>query len=249
MPTFASCYSGIGGVDAGFAIAGYVPLWQAEIDPYRQAVLRRHFGIPVYASVAAVSWVAPAPDVLYAEFPDARVDDWWARVVPVVDRVGTRRWLVLELSPTVRYDAILRAMILRDYAFRVVHVTYTTFGAGMAADAADKRVRAFIFASRDVALVDGLGLAAMAVTIEQTLPDDVGQPVESVAWHEVTRGLRAGWTCACQGEPCACDPAARRSALRDATSPLIGHWLGALLAGDWTDGQTRALTEADGTRV
>jgi DNA (cytosine-5)-methyltransferase 1 len=40
---FASFFAGIGGFDLGFERAGFKPVMQCEIDPYCQAVLRRHW--------------------------------------------------------------------------------------------------------------------------------------------------------------------------------------------------------------
>jgi DNA (cytosine-5)-methyltransferase 1 len=41
--THGSCFSGIGGIDLGFERAGIKTIWQIEINPYCQQILRRHF--------------------------------------------------------------------------------------------------------------------------------------------------------------------------------------------------------------
>jgi DNA (cytosine-5)-methyltransferase 1 len=41
--TFGSVCAGAGGMDLGFVRAGFSPLWQIEIDPACQSVLRHHF--------------------------------------------------------------------------------------------------------------------------------------------------------------------------------------------------------------
>jgi len=41
--TLGSLFAGIGGVDLGFERAGFQTVWQCEIDPHAQAVLRRWF--------------------------------------------------------------------------------------------------------------------------------------------------------------------------------------------------------------
>lgn len=41
--THSSLFSGIGGFDLAFASLGIPTLWQVEIDPYSQAVLKKNF--------------------------------------------------------------------------------------------------------------------------------------------------------------------------------------------------------------
>lgn len=41
--THGSLFSGIGGIDRGFAMADIQTLWDVEIDPYCQKVLRKNF--------------------------------------------------------------------------------------------------------------------------------------------------------------------------------------------------------------
>ena len=41
--TFGSLFAGIGGIDLGFERAGLECRWHVEIDPYRQAVLAKHW--------------------------------------------------------------------------------------------------------------------------------------------------------------------------------------------------------------
>ena len=38
-----SLFAGIGGFDEGFRRTGFHTLWQVEIEPFPQAVLRTHF--------------------------------------------------------------------------------------------------------------------------------------------------------------------------------------------------------------
>ncbi len=47
-----SLFSGIGMIDYGLELAGFRTAWQVEIDPYCQAVLRKHWpGVPLYGDV------------------------------------------------------------------------------------------------------------------------------------------------------------------------------------------------------
>ena len=41
--TYGSLFAGVGGFDLGFDAAGFRPLWQVEIDPVCQTVLRAHY--------------------------------------------------------------------------------------------------------------------------------------------------------------------------------------------------------------
>lgn len=52
---FGSLFAGIGGLDLGLERAGHVCAWQVELDPYCQAVLRKHWPhVPKYLDVRTV---------------------------------------------------------------------------------------------------------------------------------------------------------------------------------------------------
>ena len=201
---FASCYSGIGGSDAGLCGAGWELAWQAESDSFRADVLRLRFGRAVYRRVEGVS-AHPTPttiEALYAGLPDHRLDLWW----PPLWRAAVAtapRWLIVEFSPTVRVEPVLRELVKAGYAFRIVFAR-TALRLG-AAGAWDVRNNALLLASPDAVAVDGLGLASMlvALTIEGA-PSPA--PAGTIERAEAERGLREGWTCACHavdGRSCA----------------------------------------------
>ncbi len=53
MLTFGSLFAGIGGFDLGLERAGMRCKWQVEINPYAQAVLKKHWpAAPVAAALA-----------------------------------------------------------------------------------------------------------------------------------------------------------------------------------------------------
>lgn len=55
MPTFASLFTGPGGMDLGLERAGWECRWQVEIDPFRRALLEKRWPkVPKYADVREV---------------------------------------------------------------------------------------------------------------------------------------------------------------------------------------------------
>lgn len=249
---FASLYSGIGGTDCGLVLAGWTPVWQAECDPLRQAVLQARFVVPVFTRVEFAGARAPAVDVLHADLPDARVDLWWPAAFGALWRTHPRQWFVCEFSPSGRCDVILRDLALDGWAFRVLLLTARLVMRGDPLEGHECRKRGLVFASREANCVDRLGI--MATGAEIVIGGlETTYPVGSVEWYEVSRGFRAGWSCGCRGAtfqpgmPCDCDPEARIAALGDAASPFVGQWLAELLDGRWRDGLTRQFTAADGT--
>ena len=162
-----------------------------------------------------------------------------------------RRWLILELSPTVRCERVIRDLLAlgETWTFRLIHIDAVIQLSHTQAEDWDMRKRALILASPDPDLVDGLGLAAMSAEIIVTGVSTT-HPRLSLAWYEVSRGLRAGWTCVC-GSPddCRCSFDQRLAAIQDATSPFVTQWLGEVVNGTWQDGLARKLTLAVGSSL
>src|SRR6516225_9776681 len=69
--TVGSLFAGVGGFDLGFQRAGMRTEWFVEIDPYCQAVLRKHWPeVPIYEDVRDVgSRNLRAVDVVCGGFP------------------------------------------------------------------------------------------------------------------------------------------------------------------------------------
>ena len=251
MLTFASVYSGIGGMDCGFVRAGWKPLWQCEADPFRRLSTRRRFGEAVLPTVANAVCRAhtplslPTPDVLYGELPDSRLSVWWPDLHALARALRPRR-LVVEFSPTVRCEPVLRDLALTDWAFRLVYLKTTIRNGPDQADG-DGRDRAFVFASRVPADVDRIGLSANYAILEARKPAP-GAARGTPEWHAETRDLPARWVCACPShrQACACDPQARIDAVQDGGAPLTGEWVATLVDGRWQDGRERGVTRADG---
>lgn len=74
MLTAGSLFSGIGGMDCAFAAAGFNILFQIEIDPFCQAVLRKHStywpDAQIYDDITTIDAnELPQVDVLFGGFP------------------------------------------------------------------------------------------------------------------------------------------------------------------------------------
>lgn len=67
----ASFFSGIGGFDLGFEMAGMAVVMQCEIDPFCRKVLKKHWpDVPLYGDIAEIkSEQIPDVDVYVAGFP------------------------------------------------------------------------------------------------------------------------------------------------------------------------------------
>ena len=65
-----SLFTGIGGLDLGLERAGMDVIWQCESDPFRHAVLERHWpGVLRYSDVREVGAGSPVPDLICGGFP------------------------------------------------------------------------------------------------------------------------------------------------------------------------------------
>jgi DNA (cytosine-5)-methyltransferase 1 len=71
MLTVGSLFSGIGGFELGLERAGMRVIWQAEIDPYASAVLKKHWpNVPNYGDVRSIrAGAIERPDVICGGFP------------------------------------------------------------------------------------------------------------------------------------------------------------------------------------
>lgn len=266
MPTYASIYSGIGGADAGFAGAGWTVAWQCEVDQYRRDVLSARFGVRIYHDVRYLSspsarddgTLRPLPwpvDCVYAEFPDHRIGVWWPPVWRVIDSVlpppwagAPPPWCIIEMSPTVPCDEVLRDLAIGGWAFRLLHIRFVILAAASGDPTeTDIRNRALVIACRDRAAIDAVQLASNFAEIVVQGADTSHERL-SLPWHEESRGFKVGYTCVCGVDQCACSSDRRISALADATSPIMGRWLAEIISGRWSDGVTRKTTSADGAK-
>jgi DNA (cytosine-5)-methyltransferase 1 len=71
MLTVGSLFSGIGGLDLGLERAGMKVIWQSEIDPYCNKVLKKHWPeVPNYGNIKEIEWATiPRPDVICGGYP------------------------------------------------------------------------------------------------------------------------------------------------------------------------------------
>ncbi len=65
-----SLFSGIGGLDLGLERAGMEVVWQCEIDPFCQSVLRKHWpDVPCYGDIRDLDESVPPVDLIAGGFP------------------------------------------------------------------------------------------------------------------------------------------------------------------------------------
>lgn len=71
MFTVGSLFSGIGGLDLGLERAGMKVIWQSEIDPYCNKVLKKHWPeVPNYGNIKEIDWqTIPRPDIICGGYP------------------------------------------------------------------------------------------------------------------------------------------------------------------------------------
>jgi DNA (cytosine-5)-methyltransferase 1 len=69
--TVGSLFSGIGGLDLGLERAGMEVIWQSEIDPYCNKVLKKHWPeVPNYGNIKEINWsTIPRPDIICGGYP------------------------------------------------------------------------------------------------------------------------------------------------------------------------------------
>jgi len=70
MLTVGSCFTGIGGIDIGLSLAGLKVLWQIEIDPQCQRILKSHWPITtLYKDICNVPKTIKHVDVITGGIP------------------------------------------------------------------------------------------------------------------------------------------------------------------------------------
>ena len=69
--TVGSLFSGIGGLDLGLERAGLKVIWQSEIDPYCNKVLKKHWPeVPNYGDIKQIDWATiKRPNVICGGYP------------------------------------------------------------------------------------------------------------------------------------------------------------------------------------
>ena len=109
-----SLFSGIGGFDLGFTVAGFDIAWQVELDPYCRAVLAKHWpDVPRYNDIREVDSTTLQPvDVIVGGFPcqdlsmanakgqglDGKNSGLWWEMLRVVSELRPRYVVVENVS-------------------------------------------------------------------------------------------------------------------------------------------------------
>ena len=140
-----SLFAGIGGFDLGFQWAGIKTIWDVEIEPYCQKVLRKNFpDTEIFSDVREVGKHNLKPvDIISAGFPcqptsvaGPRLGDrdsrWlWPEAKRVISEVGPR-WVVCE-NPTgiisMGLDDVLTDLESLGYAWRAFIIPACAVGA------------------------------------------------------------------------------------------------------------------------
>ena len=69
-PTVGSCFSGIGGFDLGLERVGWRVMWQIEKNPFRQAILKRHWpDVEIRGDIETDTDGLPGVDLICGGFP------------------------------------------------------------------------------------------------------------------------------------------------------------------------------------
>jgi hypothetical protein len=237
--TFGTLYSGIGGADLGLCLHKWTPVFQAECDVFRAQVLRKNFpDAKLYQSVevAAEEIIPGDVEVVYTEMPDRDLRRWWPPAALAIEQ-ACPDWAVVEFSPTADMSPILRWFALEGWGFRFFTVTARVYTETLTREEQDVRTRAVLVASQNPDVIeDTIKLQSTRVDMTAGGPP-LKSPKGSTEMEEESRALPPGWTCAC-GVPeipghltCTCNQDARRSAVRDATSPVIADFVAYLLLG------------------
>lgn len=243
----ASLCSGVGGAECGWARAGHPVVALAESDAWRRGILALRFPDAQLAADVSAAWpVHPNADLLYVDTPGVGVDALWPSLRDAAVRTAAR-WVVVELGlgPC---GATVRDLSAAGYDVQLVHVEVRIEAAPLPPEAWDVRRRLLVIAGATAAL-KGLGLRDTLVTLSAKTRLNVA--AWSVEGEEQSRALPAGWTCAC-GDwrlRCQCPEAARRSAVREATSPVLTRWLADVFAGRWVGGDYKREMERGATCV
>jgi len=71
MLTVGSLFSGIGGLDLGLERAGMKVIWQSEIDPYCNKILKKHWPEVInYGNIKNIDWgTVKRPDIICGGYP------------------------------------------------------------------------------------------------------------------------------------------------------------------------------------
>ena len=69
--TVGSLFSGIGGMDLGLERAGHTVIWQSEINPYCNKVLKKHWpDVPNLGDITTIDWgKVERPDIICGGYP------------------------------------------------------------------------------------------------------------------------------------------------------------------------------------
>lgn len=232
--TFGSLFTGIGAGDYGLEQAGWSCRWQMEPDPYRRAVLERHWPkIERFGDIKDAPAELPGKvELIYGELPD--IDPaWWEDVFRLVGLWRAPLWL-MEASPTAFEGPPIVQRFVANLGYRWASwrtVGYVSCMRGRAAEievaCSLKRKRLFILAGLEPPARD-LEEARARYGGQATHPQQHLEDRPVLDEVEALVGLPVGWSCICGGTACQCE--GRRRAVEEATVVHLLEWLGRWLA-------------------
>ena len=234
--TVGSLFSGIGGLDLGMERAGFEIVWQCEIDPFCQKILRKHWpNVRMYDDVKEIGRTNTIrPDVIMGGFPcqpysvagkrKGAEDDrnLWPEFLRIIEELRPA-WVIAEnvLGIISLYlDVVLADLEGKGYTCWTFDIPACAFGAW------HKRSRIFVVAYTDT----GFDAQAPAPLRPKVVSDASSKGLEGQGIHRPTT-YGTGWlpepdlVRVVYGLPDGLDKD-RIRALGNAVVPQVAEWIG-----------------------
>jgi DNA (cytosine-5)-methyltransferase 1 len=232
---FVSLFAGVGGLDLGLELEGHDPVYQVEIDPFCQAVLRKHWpGVPKDTDVRRVTDLPRPFDAIVGGDPCQAHANACRNAPPIQEsyadeflrlvKINFPRFVVRENPSVVRkdikYDWRGFCAGLEALGYYAVPIE----AAACCAGAEHIRKRMFVFAAiqdTDIKRLEGYERGILACQAKNGPVSESFDIAGSARWNSAPRVCRAA-----DGIPLWVD---RLRTLGNAVSPVQGRWVGKVL--------------------